>query len=107
MSITLYVSTAFGQVKNTNPTPAKTPANQKVKSEYFIEDKPVSAQKFNAFLGQLKEVPNTWSCAETTKGGIVTYEVQGKDNTIYYYECENGSGSSKKVIKKKFVPASK
>jgi hypothetical protein len=40
------------------------------KDKYLINNKSVSRKEFETFLGTLNEVPDTWFCAETNKGGV-------------------------------------
>jgi hypothetical protein len=72
-----------------------------LKSEYFIDNKMVTKEKFNNFLSSLKENTGSWFCAETKNGGITGYDAKDIKGKIYEVRFYYESGNSKSTIKKK------
>ncbi len=56
-----------------------------LKTEYYIDSKPVSEQEFKKFLSFLTEIEGTWYCVEMVQGGGSGYNVKDKEGVIYYY----------------------
>jgi len=72
-----------------------------LKAEYLINDKTVTKEKFDTFLSGLKEIPETWFCAETTNGGITGYDAKDKKGIVYQVRYYYDSGKSKNSITSK------
>ncbi len=68
---------------------------------YTINDKNVSIKEFGKFLGSLKEIKDTWFCAETNYGGITGYDAKDKLGKIYEYRAKSDQSGSTNSIKKK------
>ena len=54
---------------------------------YLIASKEVSKKKFDRTLKGLKEIKNTWYCAETNVGGSTGYNCEARNGQQYKYEC--------------------
>jgi hypothetical protein len=77
--------------------------NKMEKSIYTIDDKEVTKEIFDAFLAGLKEVPHTWFCAETDKGGITGYDGADEHGVVYEYRAISEPGNNKCSIRKKII----
>jgi hypothetical protein len=73
------------------------------KTEYSIDDREASKGEFEKFLKTLKQIPHTWFCAETTKGGITGYDAEDKNGVKYEYRAYSETGNNKSSIKKKLI----
>lgn len=69
--------------------------------EYKIDGKLVTEKEFNTFLANLKELPNTWFCKITSKGGCTGYSAKDKNDIIYDYRCCTENKISKCSLIKK------
>lgn len=70
--------------------------------QFTINGKKVEEKYFNHFLSKLKEMKNTWFCAETNTGGITGSEVKDKKGNIYIYRFESITGQNiSSLIRKK------
>lgn len=72
-----------------------------ITDEYSIDDIPVTAEDFAAFLKALREMPNTWFCAETNMGGITGYDAVDTRGVVYHYRTYSESGNNRCTIKRK------
>jgi hypothetical protein len=68
---------------------------------YLIDGKSVAKEEFNKFLSTLKEVPGTWFCAETNKGGRTGWDARDDKGVVYEYRCYSESNNSKQTIRQK------
>ena len=69
-------------------------------ARYSINDAPVAADEFNAFLKTLREVRGTWFCAETNKGGTTGYDAVDTRGAVYQYRVYSESGNNRCTIKR-------
>ena len=69
--------------------------NAKPIQENFINGKKVSDEEFQSFLKTLKEIPDTWFCAKTSRGGRTGFN--GKDETGNIYEYRSVSENEKQI----------
>ena len=60
---------------------------------HTIEGKTVSKAAFEAFERKLVQVEGTWSCAETSVGGVVQYEARDRAGRRYHYRADDQSFS--------------
>jgi hypothetical protein len=81
----------------------QAPVSDTLKTEYKIDDKLVSQQEFDTFKSVLKELSETWFCAETNKGGITGYDMVDTKGVVYQFRAESENGSSKISLGKKEI----
>jgi hypothetical protein len=74
---------------------------QTASAEYAIDGKAVEKKEFDAFIATLKEVPHTWYCGESTRGGITGYEGVNAQGTVYVCRFISENGSSRSTITRK------
>jgi hypothetical protein len=70
-------------------------------SEYKIDGAIVEKKTFDAFLATLKEVPHTWFCGESTRGGMTGYDGVNAQGTVYICRFVSENGSSRLTITRK------
>jgi hypothetical protein len=78
-----------------------TPQQGHMKDKYLIDNKSVSKNEFEVFLAKLKQVPGTWFCAETSKGGVTGYDVGDNKGGLYSYKSESSSNGSLNTLTSK------
>jgi len=72
--------------------------SEKINAPYSIDNKEVSKEEFERFLANLKEVHNTWFCAETSTGGTTGYDATDQHGIIYEFRSTSDSGKSANTI---------
>jgi hypothetical protein len=69
--------------------------NKTDKIEYRINNKIVPEDSFKDLLNFLIQLPHTWFCAETAKGGITGYDAEDRLGVIFEYRAVSEPGNNK------------
>jgi hypothetical protein len=77
---------------------APKPDTMDRKDKYLINNKSVSRKEFETFLATLKEVPGTWFCAETNKGGVTGYDALDSKGVVYRYRSESSPDGARNTL---------
>ena len=72
-----------------------------IDGSYLIDGNSVTKDVFEKYLSTLKEVPGTWFCAETNKGGRTGWDARDDKGVVYEYRCYSESNNSKQTIRQK------
>jgi hypothetical protein len=104
--IFIIITLSLFKVSNINANNSKVnyqnqQHNDTIKTEYKIDNKIVTQEKFEKFLTCLKEISGTWFCAETTTGGITGYDAKDKREKVYEVRYYYDDGKSKNSISSK------
>ncbi len=75
-----------------------TPGAEKA---YEIDGRQVTGEEFRKFVSDLKEVPGTWYCEETTDGGTTGYDMKDGRGRVYEFTSVSESGKSRSSIRRK------
>jgi hypothetical protein len=75
--------------------------SEKINAPYSIDNKEVSKEEFERFLANLKELYNTWFCAETSTGGTTGYDATDQHGVIYEFQATSDSGKNTNTLRKK------
>jgi hypothetical protein len=71
---------------------------------YFIEGKEVAQKEFDARLKSVKEIEQTWFCAETPDGGINGYDGKDANGVVYEFRNTVDQKASRSSLEKKPAP---
>jgi hypothetical protein len=91
----------YAQKTNKIKTNSSDSTISKSTTEYTINGKTVSQEKFEKFFAGLKEIEGTWFCEETSTGGNTGYDATDKNGTVYEYVTKSDSGKSINSIRRK------
>jgi len=71
------------------------------KDVYIINNNEVNKEEFDKFLKTLKEIENTWYCAELKDGGETGYDAADPNGIVYQVRFRSSmNGSRNSIIKK-------
>ncbi|HEY1406263.1 MAG TPA: hypothetical protein VF857_06625 [Spirochaetota bacterium] len=99
VSLIDFSSFLFADTTVGNPSADKTEEiSLETPDEYQINGTSVSLDDFKKFLSTLKEIDQTWFCAETNHGGITGYDARDDKGKVYHCRFESISGKSRQSI---------